>query len=585
MSTNSLAVEYIWTDTDGITFRSKTRMFYGELATKLDTNPEDYPNWTYDGSSTGDINNYGTPGCQTECRLVPYFVYTAPESHTADRYVLCMSKEIRDTNFCEQCDTTECVCLDAPDEDPNEDAPPCCKNMCNLSSKTTGVDSSAQPDDESTNYCNTNNQGPEKPESVETDANTSDMHNLSGSEKEDESSSEAVQNLDEEWDDATIEYCLNAEDDDIGALYDDDLRPNWPDKDFEEQTSYARRENDDAIDMWRVHPKIWKHRPMIGFEQEFFVIDPETGYPVGFVQSACPFTRALSHLGLRPRYTPVSGRQGPYYCSNGFPKAQLREMMDEVLLLAREMEIGIAGFNYEVAPGQAEFQVFGEAWEACNDLVMLRFLLVRTAEKYGLKIDFRPVVVRGQNINNSGCHMNFSTEKMRAEKGLDYIYAFLEYLSDNQEEYPNKYEFENLYGRNVCERLTGRLETSHWMDFTWDIGTRDTSIRIPISVSQDRCGYFEDRRPGANVNPYVVSWHMFERILRFDALICDANMERQRLAQAAKDAKEAVNKSTSEQAQLDQPSNEFTPEEPEETDSEDEQPTTIAGKVLSALGF
>jgi glutamine synthetase len=580
MSTDSLIVEYIWTDTDGITFRSKTRMFYGEQAAKLDTDPANYPKWTYDGSSTGDVNNYGEPSCQTECRLVPYFVYTAPECHVADRYVLCMSKTIRDTDFCEMCNTIECVCLNAPDEQPFTRT--CRQNKCNLISETNEIV-------EQNAMVSCDSGSDEAAEDIESEA-----EEAVEVEDEQEAAAEEV----EEMDDETIEYILNTEDDDIGALYEDDSRPTWPDKDFEDQTSCARRENDDAIDMWMVHPKVWKHRPMIGFEQEFFVIDPETGYPVGFVQSACPFTRALSHLGLRPRYTPVSGGQGPYYCSNGFPKAQLREMMDEVLLVAREMEIGIAGFNYEVAPGQAEFQVFGDAWEACNDLVMLRFLLVRTAEKYGLKIDFRPVVVRGQNINNSGCHVNFSTEKMRAEKGLDYIYAFLDYMSDIAEEYPcdRKFEFENLYGRGVCERLTGRLETSHWMDFTWDIGTRDTSVRIPISVNEAKCGYFEDRRPGANVNPYVISWHIFERVLAFENLVYAANIERQRRAQAAKDAKEAAAQiqaqADAETSQAEQPhaelDTEFTPEEPEEqteSDEEDEQPRSIAGKVLSALGF
>jgi len=533
----SLIVEYIWTDTDGITFRSKTKMFYGEQATKLDTDPKDYPLWTYDGSSTGDVNNYGTPGCQTECRLVPYFVYTAPEGHATDRYVLCMSKEIRDTEFCELCNTTECVCLDAPDE-----MPECSQNKCTMNTCIDETDT----------------------ETVNTSLDS-----------------------DSELDDETIENYLNAEDDDINALYVDDFRPNWPEKNFEDHTSYARKSNDEAIDWWRIHPKIWKHQPMIGFEQEFFVIDPETGFPVGFVQSACPFNRVLSHLGLRPRYTPVSGKQGPYYCSNGFPKAQLREMMDEVLVIARDMNIGVAGFNYEVAPGQAEFQVFGDAWDACNDLVMLRFLLVRTAEKYGLKIDFRPVVVRGQNINNSGCHVNFSTQKMRADGGLNYIYAFLEYLSDNQEAFPNKYEFENLYGRDVCERLTGRLETSDWRDFTWDIGTRDTSVRIPISVSEAKCGYFEDRRPGANVNPYVIAWYIFDQVLQFDALVQAVNDERRTKAQAVKDAKKAV--AAANQTLTNQPIDEFTPEEPiepeEDSSAEEERTTSIAGKVLNALGF
>ena len=440
MSTTRIA-EYIWTDVDGITFRSKTRVFNGDDADMLDIDPKVYPQWTYDGSSTGDVNTYGKSGCQTECRLVPYFVYTAPEGETVDKYVLCMSKEIRDSRFCKLCNTNECVCLDASNEVSS------CKKECNFEENTANsvADSGAH---------------------------------------------ESSEDCDE---------------------------PERPDITFDTRTSYARCDNDAAIEFWQKNTNDNEHKPMVGFEQEFFVVDPNTGYPVGFVPSACLFTRALSHLGMRPRYTPVSGPQGPYYCSNGFPRAQLRDMMDEVLATAREMEIGIAGFNYEVAPGQAEFQVFGEAWEACNDLVMLRFLLVRTAEKYGYKIDFRPVVVRGQNINNSGCHVNFSTQKMRAEGGLDYIYSFMDYLSDSAEAYPQKNVFENLYGRGVCERLTGRLETSHWMDFNWGIGTRDTSVRIPIGVYEAKRGYFEDRRPGANVNPYVITHYIMDHVLDFES--------------------------------------------------------------------
>jgi glutamine synthetase len=490
----SLIAEYIWTDVDGVTFRSKTRVFKGEDAGRLDIVPSEYPKWTYDGSSTGDVNTYGVSGSQTECQLVPYFVYTAPESHAVDKYVLCMSKEIRDSLFCESCNTSEeCVCFDTSNESPD-----CCPKQFNRSIQ----DDNLQP--------------------CETTKNKVDS--------------------------------------------------GYPNVKFETYTSFARHANDEAIDFWgNISNSIDIHKPMVGFEQEFFVIDPNTGYPVGFVQSACPFTRALSHLGLRPRYTPVSGPQGPYYCSNGFPKAQLRKMMDHVMLLANEMEIGLAGFNYEVAPGQAEFQVFGDVWEACNDLVMLRFLLVRTAEEYGFRIDFRPVVVRGQNINNSGCHVNFSTQKMRDEGGLPYIYSFMEYLYDNSEAFPQKYVFENMYGAGVCERLTGRLETSNWMDFSWGIGTRDTSVRIPISVYEANCGYFEDRRPGANVNPYVITKHIMSQILNFE------KMEQVSSEDDTTAGESAIESEFKPETKLDDESNNINgPEKPYRS---------IGSMVLSALGF
>ncbi len=36
------------------------------------------------------------------------------------------------------------------------------------------------------------------------------------------------------------------------------------------------------------------------------------------------------------------------------------------------------------------------------------------------------------------------------------------------------------------------------------IANRYTSIRIPRQVDDDQCGYFEDRRPGSNCDPYDV---------------------------------------------------------------------------------
>ena len=34
---------------------------------------------------------------------------------------------------------------------------------------------------------------------------------------------------------------------------------------------------------------------------------------------------------------------------------------------------------------------------------------------------------------------------------------------------------------------------------------RTASIRIPLNVFNDGCGYFEDRRPASNANPYLVT--------------------------------------------------------------------------------
>lgn len=60
-------------------------------------------------------------------------------------------------------------------------------------------------------------------------------------------------------------------------------------------------------------------------------------------------------------------------------------------------------------------------------------------------------------------------------------------------------------GLDNARRLTGRHETSSIDEFSAGVANRGASIRIPRSVGQDKKGYFEDRRPSANCDPYAVT--------------------------------------------------------------------------------
>ena len=42
-------------------------------------------------------------------------------------------------------------------------------------------------------------------------------------------------------------------------------------------------------------------------------------------------------------------------------------------------------------------------------------------------------------------------------------------------------------------------------EFTVGHGDRGKSIRIPIGTIKNGSGYFEDRRPASNIDPYVTS--------------------------------------------------------------------------------
>lgn len=60
-------------------------------------------------------------------------------------------------------------------------------------------------------------------------------------------------------------------------------------------------------------------------------------------------------------------------------------------------------------------------------------------------------------------------------------------------------------GKDNIRRLTGLHETSSIHDFSAGVANRGASIRIPRQVGQEKKGYFEDRRPAANCDPYAVT--------------------------------------------------------------------------------
>ena len=66
------------------------------------------------------------------------------------------------------------------------------------------------------------------------------------------------------------------------------------------------------------------------------------------------------------------------------------------------------------------------------------------------------------------------------------------------------------YGKDNQKRMTGRHETASFDKFTWGVGSRYTSIRIGYDTFNNKKGYFEDRRPASNIDPYLVSSLIFQ---------------------------------------------------------------------------
>lgn len=224
--------------------------------------------------------------------------------------------------------------------------------------------------------------------------------------------------------------------------------------------------------------------PWFGLEQEFFLIGRD-GRPYGWPTAGFP------------------GPQGPYYCGNGASCAWGRKYVDLHYETCMRMGINISGTNGEVTPAQWEFQVGPcEGIEMGDQLFVARFVLLRLLEEDGLDVDYRAKPIEG-DWNGSGLHTNFSTESTRREGGLDAIYTYVERLRHTVS------KDIIFYGADNDKRLTGRHETSKATEFSYGVGTRTTSIRIPNSVASERKGYMEDRRPAGDADPYLITSRLF----------------------------------------------------------------------------
>ncbi|KAI6189622.1 Glutamine synthetase [Aphelenchoides bicaudatus] len=194
-------------------------------------------------------------------------------------------------------------------------------------------------------------------------------------------------------------------------------------------------------------------------EQEYLLLDMDN-YPLGWPKHGFP------------------EKQGKYYCAVGADRIFGREIVET---------------HY-----RALFEYGFEHWrhqcrsDSCDQMWMSRYVLHRVCEQFGViaTLHPKPAVTAGGDWNGAG--------------GLKVIEEAIKKLERHHSEHLLLYDPNN--GTDNLQRLSGRCETSSVEKFTWGVANRQCSIRIPQQTSDEGKGYFEDRRPSSNCDPYMVTY-------------------------------------------------------------------------------
>jgi glutamine synthetase len=232
--------------------------------------------------------------------------------------------------------------------------------------------------------------------------------------------------------------------------------------------------------------KVKSQKPWFGLEQEYTFFDATNKRPYGWPEYGYP------------------SPQGQYYCAIGGGNVFGRDIVESHYRACLYSGLEIGGINAEVMPSQWEYQIgAAEGIDAADQLWLARYILDRIAEEYNVKVSLDPKPMKG-DWNGAGCHTNFSSLTMRNDGGFEEILKCMDKLKDKHLEHMK------VYGSGNEERMTGLHETAKFNEFSYAIGSRGVSVRIQNVTKMNNKGFFEDRRPAANMDPYLVTAKLCE---------------------------------------------------------------------------
>lgn len=220
----------------------------------------------------------------------------------------------------------------------------------------------------------------------------------------------------------------------------------------------------------------------LGFEQAFFIQDSTVDSPE--VQAMAASLGAYSEGGDSPL---------------------LRGMVEQHAQACLQAGLALASCHAGSTPGQWVFQLGYrgldenlDALRMADDLWLARYLLEYLVALTGRAVHYD--VAADQNPLATG----ISTWRTRNPRfGLDEIQQLISVLEGLETVDRSSQEFKQQFYRSD--------------DYAPGYTSRETAIRVPLQVAQQRCGYFVDRRPRGHADPYRIAQYILGALITADA--------------------------------------------------------------------
>lgn len=237
---------------------------------------------------------------------------------------------------------------------------------------------------------------------------------------------------------------------------------------------------------------------LYGYEQQFYLTQ-NLSYGYGFDDTGATNTDIWSISNFNQTFYSKNN----HYCSVDPSYSTASQILEKFVARCAESNLNIQGYHRESGPMQWAYTLgYLNGLTSADQLWLSRFILEKTCEEYGVYVHWKPKPFKG-DWDGSACHTTFSTRQMRqvtdSNSGLLFMYKAIEKL---EKHHPT---FIKYAGQGNIDRLTGDRGTSSFHEFSYGAGNRNASVRIRNQVFAQGYGDFEDRRPGANMDPYMVA--------------------------------------------------------------------------------